>query len=309
MAKTSIDFIAETYPFKYPVKTSWLYNSESYVAQYKVSGLKRLSLIVQDEVAIFTNVYVSDGHAVNARYSGFGGIEILPAGNKHLEYYLLSLSFWCRSNGVKELTLKLPPNIYDEHTGILCRLLEKNRFKLSVRDTNQYMSITDAPFRDRLKKNEKKKLRQCEEAGFQFRPLKANELMQAYNVISDNRSERGFPMTMTYEALKKMFDRFPEHYLLFGVFDHADLIATAVSIRVTERIMYNFYHGDRQSYRRFSPVVMIIAGTYAFCQSQGMHYLDLGISSVKGELNTGLFTFKQNCGCDEEDKRTYVKLF
>ncbi len=97
---------------------------------------------------------------------------------------------------------------------------------------------------------------------------------------------------MTFEKLKEMFEVLPQHYFLFGVYDKDTLIAAAVSIRVTDSILYNFYHGDRMAYRSYSPIVMLLDGIYKFCQVKSFSYLDLGTSSVEGEPNEGLFNFK-----------------
>ena len=98
----------------------------------------------------------------------------------------------------------------------------------------------------------------------------------------------------------------PEHYLLFGVYDESKLIAASVSVRISRQIMYNFYHADDINYRSSSPVAMLVDGVYKYCQQNNFNILDLGISSVQGLLNQGLFDFKDNLGCETSNKCTYV---
>ena len=111
---------------------------------------------------------------------------------------------------------------------------------------------------------------------------------------------------MSLEQLQTSINAMPEHYLLFGVYDGNKLIAAAVSVRISRDIMYNFYHGDDVSYRSTSPIVMLVAGIYQYCQQKNISILDLGISSVEGQINQGLFDFKKNLGCESSNKYTYV---
>ena len=45
---------------------------------------------------------------------------------------------------------------------------------------------------------------------------------------------------------------------------------------------------------------------YKFCQNKGIRVLDLGISSVDGVLNQGLYNFKRRLGAVECPKRKYI---
>ena len=47
-----------------------------------------------------------------------------------------------------------------------------------------------------------------------------------------------------------------------------ELVAANISIRVNEKVLYNFYHDHHQSYNLLSPVVFLNEGLYQFCQQQ-----------------------------------------
>ena len=113
-------------------------------------------------------------------------------------------------------------------------------------------------------------------------------------------------MTMEFEALDKMFRELPEYYLLFGLYSGERLISVVVSVLVDRGILYNFYPGDDVQYRDHSPMVMLLDGIYRYCQTNAIRILDLGISSVDGVLNPGLYRFKKNCGSIDSWKSTYL---
>lgn len=112
---------------------------------------------------------------------------------------------------------------------------------------------------------------------------------------------------MSLEGLQNMFTLFPDEYLLFGVFDEEKMIAASVSIKVCQRILYCFYIGDDLEYRSQSPVTVLVAGIYEYCRVNNFFVLDLGLSTEKGIVNKGLYTFKKSFGAVESPKLTFVK--
>ncbi len=300
MSEEKFYFTVERFPFEREAFSDALYNQSSYLQVYETSTLLRFSLVRGEQVLIHCSHHLREGRLQNAVFSSFGGIEVVDRGPEHLDEFLNSMVQWCKKNKLDSIELKLPSSIYDRHGTE--QFLTKRGFKPKLKEVNQHLVISTSSFRSIIKKNERKKLRQCHEKGFRFSQIDPRQLKLAYDIIADNRLRRNFPITMTFEKLKTMFDAFPDRYLLFGVFEGEALIATAVSIVVTEKVLYNFYHGDKASYRKHSPVVMLLEGIYQYSQDKGLAYLDLGISSSDGVLNEGLFRFKANCGCVETDK-------
>ena len=112
---------------------------------------------------------------------------------------------------------------------------------------------------------------------------------------------------MTLKDIEATFERFPDEYLLFGVFDKNKMVATSVSIKVNSKILYCFYIGDALTYRAYSPVTKLVDGIYRYCQVHYFKLLDLGLSSDKGVLNQGLYAFKKTFGTFDSHKLTYLK--
>lgn len=198
------------------------------------------------------------------------------------------------------LQIRLAPDCYvQNHDAYL-----NAGFRISHTDVNQHIPIDQTSFADKINRNRKRTLDSNISQGLIFIKLGISHLGEAYELITECRIDRGYPVTMTFATLENTFTRFPEKYLLFGVYNNSEMVATAVSIRVNEEILYNFYHGDRMSQRQNSAVTFLVAGIYDYCQHQKIKILDLGISSNHGELNEGLFYFKQSCGAVSSDKVT-----
>ena len=300
-------FHVETFPFSYEMPSAALYNQQVYLEKNDGNGLVRFIQTRGSDVLIQTYLYAGDGRAENARFSGFGGIEFLEEAAPFLDDFIKAVESWCRGHGVQEIMFKLPPWIYVPRLPFLEDALAQNGYSVRFNEINQHIQVSSAALAGRMEPDEKRRLRRCYEAGFQFRQLNADDLPLAYELIERNHRRRGFPVTMTLEGLGKMFRYFPGSYLLFGVFDGDRLVATAVSIRVNPRVLYNFYHGSHEDYQHLSPIVMVIEGVYQYCQKLGYSYLDIGISSVKGKWNEGLYRFKKNCGCEDADKKLFYK--
>ena len=302
-----VGFQVETFPFDHELPGALLYNQQAYLEQNNTQGLFRFVSLRGGEVLIQANLYTRNGSAENAPFSGFGGIEFVEGAEPFLGAFIAGIENWCRAQGIKEISLKLPPWIYFRKLSFLENILMHSGFSVRFKEVNQHLELSHVPLAQRMKPDGNRRLRRCHEAGFRFVQLDIVDLPVAYGLIEKNHQRRGFPVTMTLESLEKMFRSFPGYYLLFGVFDRTKLIATAVSVRVCPGVLYNFYHGSHENYQNFSPILQVIEGVYQYCQTQRVKYLDIGISSVKGKLNEGLYRFKKNCGCVDADKKLFYK--
>jgi hypothetical protein len=183
--------------------------------------------------------------------------------------------------------------------------LHESGFTIKYEDITQAIPIQSGAMR--LNTHKMRRLRKAEVSGFSFRELSLNFLEEGYSLIVGSRENKGYPITMSMKELEDMFALFPSEYLLFGVFDKHKLISVSVSIKVNTEILYCFYIGDDLAYRSHSPVTYLIHGIYEYCRSNHFKLLDLGISTDKGILNKGLYTFKKTFGSVDSPKLTFVK--
>jgi lipid II:glycine glycyltransferase (peptidoglycan interpeptide bridge formation enzyme) len=95
----------------------------------------------------------------------------------------------------------------------------------------------------------------------------------------------------------------PEIYRCYFAEIEAEIVAAAIVVEISRESLYVLYWGDTPGYwRKTSPVVAIFMEVYKDAYQEGFKYLDLGISSVDGEINPGLTRFKRNLGCIDSEK-------
>ena len=167
----------------------------------------------------------------------------------------------------------------------------------------------DGKFEDHLDSWEKRKLKQAQTSALQWRQLTHDNVDTIYNFILASRKQKGYSLSMTLGEIRRVVERFPERYLLFGVYQADLLVAAGISIVVNDRVLYNFYSAHDNAYDHLSPVVFLIEGLYSYCTAHRLTLLDLGTSAVEGKPNFGLLDFKMRLGGLPTPKLTFEKTF
>jgi hypothetical protein len=269
------------------------------------------------EVSIVTfeeaNVKIYFSHTGNSlvslERSPFGGFALSRKATKHdLVSTLVKMQEWSHIHHINNVMIRSFPEIYaPDQSEMIKEVLIESGFIIKYQDISQVIPVTSAAMT--LNADKKRRLRKAEIGGFNFRKLPMDFLKEGYQLIVQSRENKGYPITLTLHQLEDVFQSFPDHYLLFGLFDKEKMIASSVSIKVNEDILYCFYLGDDLLYRSDSPVTALVHGIYHFCQTNNYNILDLGISTDKGVLNQGLYDFKKTFGCIDAYKLTFLKQF
>lgn len=265
-------------------------------------------LLLDNRPAAVICFQISNAAAVSLINSPFGGLVIMTRGSQELMVKFMSYVVdQLAQLGVNSIIIKTPPKVYMESAvSNTDSIYQSAGFNVQYNEVNQYLTPTNSmPFEKLVARNRRSHLNQATGQNFVFKKLNTSYLLQAYRLVEQCHQEKGFPVTMSYDALEKMFVDFPDEYWLFGLFYENELIACSVSILVSADVLYNFYHGDGLHYRKFSPLTSLLNGIYNFCLHEKISLLDLGISSENGELNQGLFNFKKSLGAEPGDKVIY----
>ena len=265
-----------------------------------------LNFVLLKDSSVIARIWfhIIDGTAISGHHATFGSIDFNATLNKeNINYFLTEVLNQLVQRGIKEIIIKHWPIIYCP--GIDELLFQELAFKQLENNINQHLVVTPDTFDRRIKKNEKKKLAQSIKKDYKFNQLTITALKEIYQLIEDTRGRKNYPVSMSYRGLYETVKRMQGQYLLFGLYDADRLIAASVSIRTSDDILYNFYHADDINYRSTSPLVLLLAKIYEFCQLNEINILDLGISSEKGIINEGLFNFKRNLGCETSAKYIY----
>ena len=247
---------------------------------------------------------------ISLHASPFGGfITDREISKDDLNVCLNQMNAWVTTSGVTAAVIRMFPDEYHPLFASLIRqVLLESGFEVLHTDIAQYIPIKVNGSMD-LDTHKKRRMRNSETRGFQFRPIDPGWLDRCYDLFVQSRINKGYPITMSLDALRNMFALFPDEYLLFGLFEERRVIAASVAIKVSDQILYCFYLGDDLEYRSHSPVTALVSGIYDYCKLNNFLMLDLGLSTDKGIRNEGLFNFKKSFGALESHKLTFVKYF
>lgn len=267
------------------------------------------SIVTFDEPNVKIYFNHTGNSLVSLERSPFGSFVLDEKVSKHdLLSILAKIEQWSLAHHITNVMIRSFPEVYaPRQSKLIKEVLIESGFSVKYQDISQVIPVTSTAMN--LNADKKRRLRKAEIAGFSFRKLPMEFLSEGYQLIVQSRENKGYPITMELNQLEHMFRLFPDHYMLFGLFDKEKMIASSVAIKVNNDILYCFYLGDDLLYRSDSPVTILVNSVYQFCQMNNYKVLDLGISTDKGVLNKGLYDFKKTFGCIDAYKLTFLKQF
>lgn len=263
----------------------------------------RCYLLLKSDIIIARIVFtLHDREAISGYRATFGSIDLLDTVPKDaLSEFLQDVRADLVGQAIDTITISEPALCYPNAEFFESCLLSSGYVVIGS-ELNQHLEVRAQTFGDLIRRSELSKLKIAMGSGFRHTLVGIEQLPEIYKLIVQTHERKGYPVSLSYDELASVIKDFSERYLLFCLYDEEILIAATVSILVTDKVMYNFYHGDNSSYRSKSPLVMLIGEIYAYCQTHQIEILDLGISTVNGKLNKGLFDFKKHLGCKVSQK-------
>ncbi len=250
---------------------------------------------------------------ISGRFSGseftspneatFGGIFVNGENSQRNSFIIPKLVDFIHSEyGAKSFSILLPSShLYNsdgmETNSTVPVFLTKTIFE----DLNFAVNLRTWSEND-LSKGNRKKLRQCRELGITTRELEKFEVINAYELIAENRKRLGVIPSISLDSLLALLDRFPTYYKVYGTYLKSELIAAAMVVETHRENNYVFMWGHVETFENYSPVVSLFVFLVEASRQSGYKYLDLGTSSSKGIVNEGLVRFKMNLGAIEYSK-------
>ncbi len=284
----------------YVPPSNCLYFLRNYLLTQKHDGLRIFQLYIKDTVLATALFMLSDDVAHSSAKAPFGSILLrdhLDHGriSRFLQEILTSLGH----EKVKEVKITLPPSLYSSFPELDVFL--KSGFQIAHTDINQHLPLSEDPV---LHTMEKRKLKRALESGIQCQLLSQSMAKEVYEFIVKCRKERGLPVNIAESKFLELISSLPDRYLLFGAMHQSALVAVCVVGAVTEKIAYYFLPATASSAMRFSPMVPLMLFIQDFLKRKGFEYFDLGVSSVEGQVQEGLHTFKKRMGAIDLPKHT-----
>ena len=201
------------------------------------------------------------------------------------------------TNGISRFALRGYPFAYDPAgAATLAETLRQRGYRVTQAEQNYHLD-TALDYEAHLHPSERRRLHKCRRHGLHVEQEPPFLLPAAYDFIRACRQERGQELSLPLERVQELFRRFPQDHYLFSVRQpDGGWAALTVAIRVSGRVLYNFYPASPLRCNALSPVVLLNEGLHAFARASGMAVLDLGTSSLSTGPNASLLRFKRHLG-------------
>jgi hypothetical protein len=290
-----------------------IFNSQEFYKLHQIENSFYLACLNQESNKVIGVCHFSEfekGKYISPYRGTYGGFDMFGFNLDELNYFVSQSERFLTEKGAKQITIVSPPFEHDPAKGtFLFNFFMNNGYSISNHEINHTILVNETSLVDKMNRNNKKRLKKCEREGFEFKQVTGKEESEeVYQIIVKNRLAKGKPITMTFDQIMDMNKAFPESLFFFKVTNRLhEAIASSICIRLNKKILYVFYWGDLTGYEQHSPIALIADGIYKFAQHNQYLIMDLGISTYKGELNSGLIKFKENLGFEPSLKLTYSK--
>jgi Acetyltransferase (GNAT) domain len=296
---SAIDYFEVSWPV-------WLFNTAQHVqnqANFNVLTFV-LTDATQKRALAFFHLFIQNQSGLSPLRASFGSFEIADnLSEQAFDYLLETIKTTAIDQKLTDINIKHYPSCYDEvKANFIKSGLLRNGFECTKITVNQHITV-EKSFEAGLHSSEKRRLRKCQKAGFEFEEWTNPDAEMVYELIAQNRQQLGYSRTFSLSELKNWLAVFPQSFQVFCVRDQDQVAALTLTVMVGEKVLYNFCPAHNLNYRTFSPAVMLTKGLYDYCLINKIKTLDLGVSlDSDGNPKPSLARFKQNLGAEMSQK-------
>lgn len=245
----------------------------------------------------FFPIAIASEVSVSLPNSPFGGFLVDNVNKQELFLWLdqIILDLKTKTN---KLIIRQPTSIYPT---ISTDWLTAYGFEKEVSDISHYINLTSFKLIE-LHSMQRRKLKSSR---FEMNLLSPNQLPEVYEFIKQCRMNQGLAINVSLHSLTDQLETFPDHYLIFTATSNNIIAAACIITIPTDQIAYYYLPATNPVYKKESPMVALMAYIYEYLKTLNFHYLDLGISSINGQPQSSLITFKERMGGIPLSKTTY----
>lgn len=288
-----------------------LFHLPEHLALQQPEGWQAFYAVAEKRKRIVASLFVNVSHrkgttAVRSPYGDLECTDDIPA-----ETLLSFLKFADDelSRMVDSIEIKMKPAAYAPRTHAhVFSFLHAVGFRTTAADISSCIHVS-GDFEGAIRKAESQVLHKAVHAGFTASLMGGDKLDDAYAFIADHHQKKNYPVSMTLAQLQQTATLFRERYLAFGVHTGDTMVAAAIAIRVSSRVLNLFYIDHDSQYDKYSPPVLLIAALFDYCAMNHIPLLDLGTSSLPDGPNIGLLSFKMRMGAQPSVKPSLSKIY
>jgi len=297
---------SEVFPKPYHVFNAAAFNA---VNAYKCEQV--FYLLFQDTKVRLGIVFgVRDNKLVSPFSAPFGGFEATSDDVRlqQIDGALEALTLWAKAKNFIGIKIVAPsffynPNFLNKVFNCLYRAqFENANIELNYQfPTHKF----DENYETTIWYNARKNLKRALKANLTFEKLEPENGQLAYQVIAQNRKERGFPLRMTWEQVTETMSVINVDFFL--VKKEEEHIGAAVIFHVAEGIVQVVYWGDLPQYSESKTMNFLSYHVFKYYKELGIAMIDIGPSTEDSVPNNGLCEFKESIGCDISIKTEFYK--
>jgi hypothetical protein len=263
--------------------------------------------IYEDNKKRFGIILGYDGAVYKSPFSSpFGGIEAL---SKSLDIEKLNEAIQTLVDQFPQaIKLIVPPPFYNELlinyavNGFLNKgfhtLHQDINYHFETKDLNSYESIIDRSARKNLNAS-----LQIEHDFVLAQEEKEKAI--CYDIIKQNREQRGFPLRLSFEDVRAMEQLTRVYYNT--LYMQGVAVAASICFEVSPEIVIVVYWGNLVQHAEFRPMNLMAYRLFHQMKEMAYAIVDVGPSTENGIPNYGLCKFKENIGCKTALKFTLLK--
>lgn len=240
----------------------------------------------------------------------FGGFEAVnnDISLQQIDSSLLVLENWAKEKKIENIKITLPPFIYFP---IFLNKVYNSLFRREYRIANielNYQFPTEKLTENYLytiSYNARKNLKKSFQYELFFEKIESKYGQIAYDIIAQNRKERGFSLRMTWAQVQETMRIIDVDF--FIVKKEQVSIGAALVFHVSTDVVQVVYWGDLPKYSEYKTMNFLSYNIFKYYKENGIKIVDIGPSTENSIPNHGLCEFKESIGCDISIKTEFYK--
>lgn len=289
-----LDMLPEGYKERYQ---PFIYNSTSFLETNSQLPQKHFYWVSEQSKQAYAHIAFNfESDTVYSPFKApFGGIEVSSSLNEvELLDFLSNVENTLQNMQIDQVNIHQCPESYQKND-LAVRVLEQRGYTMTKERVYHGIPINGVQLKERMTSMQQRRLRKCENAGFEFRKIPESDMAEVFKQIHHWRELNQKPLSLSWADLENSRNKNPHTYSCFGVYDQ-HLIAATIVVKVNDQVLYHFFPASDRQYNQYSPMVMLVNGIYEWGQTHNFKLLDLGTSYIQKEVNQSLASFKERLG-------------
>ncbi|WP_420581982.1 GNAT family N-acetyltransferase [Reichenbachiella sp.] len=263
--------------------------------EWKDSECKiNITFSVEDDLAI---------SLPKAPYSGFS-IENSPSQNT-INKIVAELRKKLLEKGVKKAIIRQRPVFQPNPVyQLLHDALILHEFEYT-QEINQFVSL-DQELERKLHIMQLRKIKKCQHAELTFQKEPSDRVEEVHAFLAKCRIQQGLNINIDNHALEELFLQLPLNYECYTIRNKEnEIMASTILVIVNSQVVYNYLPGFDRNFKSLSPLSFLLYQLYELLRNRNFQIFDLGISSIQGNIQKGLFEYKKRMGAQCSDRFIY----